>query len=235
MGDLSYDLNSWIRWTISVVVVGIAINLISTFLYPKLEKKYAKYSAPQRQKIQEREQELNTQAEVIKSDPNKLLELKIDIIRLQLNAACIVAVGLLAINIYPILVQGLYLYQNNILGNFLGTIILSGHILIPLVTLIVLLPVLNATRYYKSLLSVVDSVVPNPREAKPKTMLLTNSLSDIPKLPANPKGNEFQKLLTVENNPKGVKSGKHVKKVEVKITPKRTKTTPIKKQVKRKK
>ena len=79
------------------------------------------------------------------------------------------------------------------------------------------------------------SVVPNLREAKRKTMLLTDSLSDIPKLPVNPKGNEFQKLLTVENNPKGVKSAKRVKKVEVKKTPKRTKSTPIKKQVKRKK
>ncbi len=156
MGDSSYDFTSWVRWAISVVVVGIAINLISTFLYPKLEKKYSKYSASQRQKIQEREKKFNTQAEIIKSDSNKLLELKIDIIRFQLNAACIVAVGLLAINIFPVLVQGLYLYQHDIFGSFLETIITSMHILIPLVTLIFLLPVLDTTRYYKRLLSVVD-------------------------------------------------------------------------------
>lgn len=72
--------NEWIWWVISVVVMGILINLASSFLYPRLEKKWAENSEKRRKIIEQREKEFSDRVEKIKSDPIKILELRIGLL-----------------------------------------------------------------------------------------------------------------------------------------------------------
>lgn len=161
MENLPNGLSGWTWWITSVVVVGIAINLISSFLYPRLEKKIGQYSESQRKENEEKEKLFIAQVETVKSNSNKLLELKIDVIRLQLHTIWIVAIGILLTDIVPVYLQSLTLSFPIATDRALlfNSIILTGYLIIPMVTLVIALPVFNKTRYYQRLLA---AAIKNP-------------------------------------------------------------------------
>lgn len=88
------DSSGWLWWFISVIVVGIGINLFTTFLYPCIEKAWARYSVNRRAKVQAKEQKFQRQVQWLVEDPERLGRLKLDLIlyHLQILAALVLAV-----------------------------------------------------------------------------------------------------------------------------------------------
>jgi CBS domain containing-hemolysin-like protein len=105
MEGLPSDATGWIWWVVSVVAVGILINLFSSFLYPRIEKAIAKLSESRRQKLDAQEREFQEQVKNLVANPDQIINLKIDLILSHLRAVLYVALGLIAINLLPVVTE----------------------------------------------------------------------------------------------------------------------------------
>jgi uncharacterized membrane protein (DUF106 family) len=91
----------WMWWIVSVVIVGIFINLFSSFLYPRVEKAIARISGSRKQKLEAQEREFQQKVENLVANPDQITNLKIDLILSHLRAVFYVALGLIAVNVVP--------------------------------------------------------------------------------------------------------------------------------------
>jgi hypothetical protein len=66
------DITSW-HWWVTVVLVGLAINLASAYLKPRTDRLFDKLSAGRREKDESRRLELHRKAEELASEPTLLL------------------------------------------------------------------------------------------------------------------------------------------------------------------
>lgn len=79
------DSGSWMWWFISVIGVGIAINLFSTFLYPRLARALALFSAARREKLEVQDQAFQREAQRLVDYPDRLHGLKLDLVKYYLQ------------------------------------------------------------------------------------------------------------------------------------------------------
>lgn len=91
------DSTSWVWWVVSVIGVGVVINLFSAFLYPRIEKAWARRSATRRAKLEAKELAFQQQVQRLVEHPERLDSLKLDLILLYLQFLSLVAVGALTL------------------------------------------------------------------------------------------------------------------------------------------
>jgi ABC-type multidrug transport system fused ATPase/permease subunit len=160
MENVPSGFEGWLWWIISVVVVGILINLVSSFLYPKVEKQFAKFSETRRKELEESKLTFLKKIEQLKANPSELLALKIDLILLYLRAVVTIVIGLIVLTAIPLVFEvffNLFRFYLAINVNFLITLLLT---LIVFLIMTILLPQLNEGRYIRSLLRAVSENSP---------------------------------------------------------------------------
>jgi hypothetical protein len=73
MGIMPENLPSWGWWFFSVVVVGIAINLVSHYLIPYLDRYWEKRSETRRLKNEKKQREFEESVNELLDDPMQVL------------------------------------------------------------------------------------------------------------------------------------------------------------------
>ncbi|MBP7963158.1 MAG: hypothetical protein KBG20_07565 [Caldilineaceae bacterium] len=71
---------SWGWWLFTAIFVAVIINLISAFLYPRIEKKWAKTSEARSLTLKSKQQNFMKQVHMLASNSDRLAALKIDLI-----------------------------------------------------------------------------------------------------------------------------------------------------------
>lgn len=151
MEQIPDNLQGWIWWVISVILVGILINLLSTYLYPSIETKLAQRSQTRRTALEAKRNEFETMVSQIAGDNEKFLSMKIDLVTHYLRIVFYIALGLLTINAVPeVIAFSLYRFTNSEL------IYLSSFMLVPILTLSFILPILNRIRLVNQLIKAVE-------------------------------------------------------------------------------
>jgi sterol desaturase/sphingolipid hydroxylase (fatty acid hydroxylase superfamily) len=133
-------------WVISVVIVGILINLFSSFLHPRMEKALAKLSESRRHRLEAREREFQEQVENLVANPVQITNLKIDVVLYHLRAIVYIVLGLMALNLLPTLDEILW----NIGFRYFGVrglaVMMSSYFVVAIATLISVLPIMDSIR-----------------------------------------------------------------------------------------
>ena len=109
MENIPSSTTGWIWWLVSVVIMGVLINLFSSFIYPRIEKLIAKQSESRRQKLEAQQRKFQDQVENLVENPDRITDLKIDLILSHLKAILYVALGLIVINVFPIIAKFFYI------------------------------------------------------------------------------------------------------------------------------
>lgn len=140
MNGLPTGFSGWIWWIISVVVVGILINLLSSYLYPKMQIQAAKNSSKRQHELEEKRIEYANLVNKIKTNPPELMEIKIDLILLNLRMVIIIVAGISILVILPLVFR----------LNFFTSFIFVVPFIIMLLSLV--LPLLSKSLYYSKLI-----------------------------------------------------------------------------------
>jgi hypothetical protein len=97
MSDIT--MNTVIWWIISVVIVGILINLASDYLKPYTDEVLGRYFATRKLATEERQAKFDQEVDMLSKYPAKVFDTKIDIIRYSLNLILKIIVFITAIQV----------------------------------------------------------------------------------------------------------------------------------------
>jgi hypothetical protein len=147
METFPYDIAGWVWWVISVVVVGFLINIASAYLYPKFEKYLAKKSVERQRILEEKSLAFVSRQSELKAERQKLLELKVDLVLLQLHAVVIIAVSIIGLIIINNLLDTIVAeYILDYLGDDFSIFYFLFVLVTTFVIMIFLLPLFNKIR-----------------------------------------------------------------------------------------
>lgn len=95
----------WTWWAVSVIIVGVAINLFTSFLYPRIEKVWSRRSTARRAKLEAKSQEFQRQVQRLVDRPEMLTQRKLDLIVRYLQLLMLLAVGGMAFFLQQLLLS----------------------------------------------------------------------------------------------------------------------------------
>lgn len=147
METLPNTTEAWIWWVVSTIIVGLLINLLASYLYPKLDQRLAMYSEQRRHSLAVKEREFREQVDKLLASSANVTDAKIEMIHSQLWAILYLAGGIFITTFLPELLILMRLQE-------IAIIIFFG---ICLLTASAVLRKLNEIRYLSSLLDAAKS------------------------------------------------------------------------------
>ena len=93
MKDLLNDLSS-LRWWVSVVIVGLLINLASDYAKPWIDNVLSRFSESRRLALKERQKHFEEAVEEVIANPLEYISLRLDLLGIRLQVILLVVLGL---------------------------------------------------------------------------------------------------------------------------------------------
>ncbi len=103
------------EWWISVVVVGLLINIISDYLKPTLDSFFARFSSKVRQTSERQKLVFESDVQNLINNPEQLTSLKLETLRLNIRAILLIVVCLMLdkLPMMPFPYSFIFLFQSN--------------------------------------------------------------------------------------------------------------------------
>ena len=93
MKELLNDLLS-LRWWVSVVIVGLLINLASDYAKPWIDNVLSRFSESRRLALKERQKHFEEAVEEVTANPVEYISLRLDLLGIRLQVILLVVLGL---------------------------------------------------------------------------------------------------------------------------------------------
>jgi hypothetical protein len=113
MDEFLQDVSS-LRWWISVVVAGLVVNFVAAYSKPLMDRLVSRISTTRRLATEEKRRQFEERIETLLSNPERILDVKLDVLYYNLRAVLFMALSIFAFQ--------LGVSTGSVFGFFLGVI-----------------------------------------------------------------------------------------------------------------